>query len=79
MINATNQRLFQNQLRLYGEEISIKGTPYKAIVRKQESNIILPFEVNLALYDVFIYDGMQFITTEVKTVNNVYNVFKYQR
>lgn len=79
MINATNQRLFQNQLRLYGEEISIKGTSYKAIIRKQDSNIILPFDVNLALYDVFIYEGMQFITTEVKTVNNVYNVFKYQR
>lgn len=79
MINATNQRLFQNQLRLYGEEISIKGTSYKAIIRKQDSNIILPFDVNLALYDVFIYEGMQFITTEVKTINNVYNVFKYQR
>ncbi len=79
MINATNQRLFQNQLRLYGEEISIKGTSYKAIIRKQDSNIILPFDVNLALYDVFIYEGMQFITTEIKNVNNVYNVFKYQR
>lgn len=79
MINTTNQRLFQNQLRLYGEEISIKGTSYKAIVRKQDSNIILPFDVKLALYDVFTYEGMQFITTEIKTVNNVYNVFKYQR
>lgn len=79
MINATNQRLFQNQLRLYGEEISIKEASYKAIIRKQDSNIILPFDVNLALYDVFIYEGIQFITTEVKTVNNVYNVFKYQR
>lgn len=79
MINATNKRLFENQLRLYGEQITIKETSYKAIVRKQDSNIILPFDVNLALYDVFIYEGMQFITTEVKTVNNVYNVFKYQR
>ena len=79
MINTTNKRLFHNQLRLYGEEISTKGTSYKAIIRKQDSNIILPFDVNLALYDVFIYEGIKFITTEVKTINNVYNVFKYQR